>query len=193
MCIRDSTIIVLTADHGEMLCAQRLWSKHVWFEESTGVPFLIKYGDRFIKGRTDNVLNGVDIMPTILSLMNLPIPETVEGTDLKEVVLNGGDVENYAIMSGYPGQMRAIKEFEEHGKENVAYGWRAIRTKTHTYVVNKAYTISHGTERLLYDNIKDPYQMNPLRLNDCKEDKTAEFLEGKLREWAEKYKDKFEF
>lgn len=191
--IYDDTIIVLTADHGEMLCAQRLWSKHVWFEESTGVPFLIKYGDRFIKGRTDNVLNGVDIMPTILSLMNLPIPETVEGTDLKEVVLNGGDVENYAIMSGYPGQMRAIKEFEEHGKENVAYGWRAIRTKTHTYVVNKAYTISHGTERLLYDNIKDPYQMNPLRLNDCKEDKTAEFLEGKLREWAKKYKDKFEF
>ena len=191
--IYEDTIIVLTADHGEMLCAQRLWSKHVWFEESTGVPFLIKYGDRFIKGRTDNVLNGVDIMPTILSLMNLPIPETVEGTDLKEVVLNGDDVENYAIMSGYPGQMRAIKEFEEHGKENVAYGWRAIRTKTHTYVVNKAYTISHGTERLLYDNIKDPYQMNPLRLNDCKEDKTAEFLEGKLREWAEKYKDKFEF
>ena len=64
---------------------------------------------------------------------------------------------------------------------------------THLYVVNKAYTISHGTERRLYDNIKDPYQMNPLRLNDCKEDKTAEFLEGKLRECAEKYKDKFEF
>ena len=44
-----------------MLCAHRLWSKHVWFEESTGVPFLIKYGDRFVKGRTDVVLNGINI------------------------------------------------------------------------------------------------------------------------------------
>ena len=136
-----------------MLCAQRLWSKHVWFEESTGVPFLIKYGDRFIKGRTDNVLNGVDIMPTILSLMNLPIPETVEGTDLKEVVLNGGDVENYAIMTGYPGQMRAIEEFKKPWKRKCCFWMESIRTKTHTYVINRA--IHNGTrnERLLYDNI----------------------------------------
>ena len=97
----DDTIIVLTADHGELLCAHRLWSKHVWYEESVAVPFIIKYGDRYIKGRTESVLNGVDIMPTILSLMGLPIPNTVEGVDLKEVILTGDKKENYAILSAY--------------------------------------------------------------------------------------------
>ena len=191
--IYDDTIIVLTADHGEMLCAHRLWSKHVWFEESTGVPFLIKYGDRFVKGRTDVVFNGDDIMPTLLSLMELPIPESVQGIDLKEVIVNGSDVENYAIMTGYPGQMRAIEEFKSHGKENVAFGWRAIRTKQYTYAINRGYTMAHGIERLLYDNINDPYQMNPIRLNDCSENEVAAELEAKLREWAVKYNDKFEF
>ncbi len=98
-------------------------------------------------------------MPTLLSLMELPIPESVQGIDLKEVIVNGSDVENYAIMTGYPGQMRAIEEFRSHGKENVAFGWRAIRTKQYTYAINRGYTMAHGIERLLYDNINDPYQI----------------------------------
>ena len=48
-------------------------------------------------------------MPTILSLMGLPIPNTVEGVDLKEVILTGDKKENYAILSAYPGQVRAVK------------------------------------------------------------------------------------
>ncbi|WP_294713215.1 sulfatase, partial [uncultured Fusobacterium sp.] len=191
--MEEDTIVVLSADHGEMLCSHRLWSKHVWFEESVGIPFLIKYGDRFIRGNTNVVLNGVDIMPTILSLMNLPIPESIQGIDLKEVILNGNDIENYAIMAGYPGQIRAIEEFKSYGKDNTAFGWRAIRTKQHTYVINRGYTIAHGIERLLYDNINDPYQMNPIKLNNCSENEIATELEAKLKEWAIKYKDKFEF
>ena len=96
-------------------------------------------------------------------------------------------------MTGYPGQMRAIEEFKSHGKENVAFGWRAIRTKQYTYAINRGYTMANGIERLLYDNINDPYQMNPIRLNDCSENEVAAELEAKLREWAVKYNDKFEF
>ena len=50
-----------------------------------------------------------------------------------------------------------------------------------------------GIERLLYDNINDPYQMNPIKLNNCSENEIATELEAKLKEWAIKYKDKFEF
>lgn len=189
----DNTIIVLTADHGELLCAHRLWSKHVWYEESVGVPFIIKYGDRFIKGRTDNVLNGVDIMPTVLSLMGLPIPNTVEGKDLKEVILNGNKEENYAIMSAYPGQVRAIKSFEEIGETNLDYGWRAIRDEKYTYVINRGYSPEHGVERFLYDNINDPYQQNPIVIKNVEDNKIALDFETKLKEWAKKYNDGFKF
>lgn len=189
----DDTIIVLTADHGELLCAHRLWSKHVWYEESVAVPFIIKYGDRYIKGRTESVLNGVDIMPTILSLMGLPIPNTVEGVDLKEVILTGDKKENYAILSAYPGQARAVKGFEEVGEKNIDYGWRAVRSERYTYVINRGYRLDYGVERLLYDNIADPYQLNPIKIDKIEENPLAEKFEKILKEWANKYQDNFKF
>lgn len=189
----DDTIIVLTADHGELLCAHRLWSKHVWYEESVAVPFIIKYGDRYIKGRTESVLNGVDIMPTILSLMGLPIPNTVEGVDLKEVILTGDKKENYAILSAYPGQARAVKGFEEVGEKNIDYGWRAVRSERYTYVINRGYRLDYGVERLLYDNIADPYQLNPVKIDKIEENPLAEKFEKILKEWANKYQDNFKF
>ena len=189
----DDTIIVLTADHGELLCAHRLWSKHVWYEESVAVPFIIKYGDRYIKGRTESVLNGVDIMPTILSLMGLPIPNTVEGVDLKEVILTGDKKENYAILSAYPGQVRAVKGFEEIGEKNIDYGWRAVRSERYTYVINRGYRLDYGVERLLYDNIADPYQLNPVKIDKIEENPLAEKFEKILKEWANKYQDNFKF
>lgn len=189
----DDTIIVLTADHGELLCAHRLWSKHVWYEESVAVPFIIKYGDRYIKGRTESVLNGVDIMPTILSLMGLPIPNTVEGVDLKEVILTGDKKENYAILSVYPGQVRAVKGFEEIGEKNIDYGWRAVRSERYTYVINRGYRLDYGVERLLYDNIADPYQLNPVKIDKIEENPLAEKFEKILKEWANKYQDNFKF
>ena len=191
--IYDDTIIVLTADHGEMLCGHRLWSKHVWYEESVGIPFLIKYGDRFIKGRTDNILNGVDIMPTLLSLMGLPIPESVQGTDLKEVILHGDKIENYAIIAAYPGQLGAIKSFKDKNESNLAYGWRGVRDKKYTYVINRGYNPDYGVERLLYDNVKDPEQMNPIRIEKPEENEIANKFEKILRDWAKKYNDSFKF
>lgn len=189
----DDTIIVLTADHGELLCAHRLWSKHVWYEESVAVPFIIKYGDRYIKGRTESVLNGVDIMPTILSLMGLPIPNTIEGVDLKEVILTGDKKENYTILSAYPGQVRAVKGFEEVGEKNIDYGWRAVRSERYTYVINRGYRLDYGVERLLYDNIADPYQLNPIKIDKIEENPLAEKFEKILKEWANKYQDNFKF
>ena len=189
----ENTVIILTADHGEMLCGHGLWSKHVWYEESIGIPFLIKYGSKCLSGRTDTVMSSVDIMPTILSLMDLDVPDTVEGTDLKNTLLEKEKNENKAFISSYPGQIPAIKEFEKINEDNKEYGWRAVKTKTHTYVINKGYKPGRKTERLLYDNINDEYQLNPLKLNDSSENKLSEELEKLLKNWAEKYKDKFKF
>ena len=51
------------------------------------------------------------ILGTLLQQLLVPFPKLVYriplGIDLKEVIVNGSDVENYAIMTGYPGQMRA--------------------------------------------------------------------------------------
>ena len=181
----DNSIIVLSGDHGDMMGSQGLYGKNVWYEESIGVLFLIRYVDRFVKGRTDTVLNGVDIMPTILSLMDISISEYVEGISLKDSILNNSENDNYAIICGYPGQIKAIKELEEAGKSNLSYGWRAVRTKQYTYVINMGYNKKYGIERLLYDNINDVYQLNPKKIDNISYDKIAQMLEYKIRQWAE--------
>lgn len=183
----ENTIIVLTADHGEMLCSHGLWSKHVWYEESIGVPFMVKFGNE--KGTTDTVLSGVDIMPTLLSMLDLKIPDSVEGTNLKNVIKE--ELDNNAIIAAYPGQVSAINKFKEKGLNSLDYGWRAIKSRTHTYVVNKGYIPNEGVEKLLYDNINDKYQLNPLKVDENNKNPISEDLEKKLKDWIEKYKDGF--
>ncbi|RRD40160.1 sulfatase [Leptotrichia sp. OH3620_COT-345] len=193
----ENTIIILTADHGEMLCAHGLWSKHVWYEEAIGVPFLIKYGSTYLIGKTDTVISSPDIMPTVLSLMSIEIPDTVEGSNLKDSVMkvnrSSNGEESKAFISSYPGQISAIEKFERINEDNKKYGWRAVKTKTHTYVVNKGYNPGQVTERFLYDNINDEYQLNPLKLNESSENEISDRLEKMLKSWAEKHRDKFEF
>ena len=48
-------------------------------------------------------------------------------------------------------------------------------------------------ERLLYDNIADPYQLNPIKIDKIEENPLAEKFEKILKEWANKYQDNFKF
>lgn len=186
----ENSIIVLTADHGEMLCSHGLWSKHVWYEESIGIPFMIKYGDN--KGISESVLSGVDIMPTLLSLLELKIPSTVEGKDLKDVITKKeDDLENTAVIVAYPGQIKAIEKFNKENLNNLDFGWRAVRSKDHTFVINKGYEPGKEIETLLYDNVNDIYQINPKKIKDIKEDEIASKLNEILVKWLTEHNDGF--
>lgn len=179
----DNTLIVLTSDHGEMLCSHGLWSKHVWFNESISVPFLMRCGNKLHVGKNSTVINGVDIMPTIISLMELSIPSGVQGKNLKEVFLKGINMKNEAIISCYPGQLSAIEKFKKEGKSNLNFGWRAIRDERYTYVVNRGYVPGVQEERFLYDNFVDKLQLNPEKIyeNDTRE--LIKNFEKKLENW----------
>ncbi|CAM3148170.1 sulfatase family protein [Streptobacillus ratti] len=186
----ENSIIVLTADHGEMLCSHGLWSKHVWYEESIGVPFMIKFGDN--KGITESVLSGVDIMPTLLSLLELKIPKTVEGKNLKEVITNlEEDLDNKAIIAAYPGQIKSIEKFKKENLNNLDFGWRAVKSREHTFVINKGYEPGREIETLLYDNVKDIYQLNPKIIKNISEDKIASELNAVLEKWLKEHNDGF--
>ena len=79
------TVIVYTADHGEMLGDHYLWAKSVPYEGSARVPFVMQVPDElgFPRGQ---VLNQPvcleDVMPTLLDLAGVPVPASVEGRSL---------------------------------------------------------------------------------------------------------------
>ncbi len=147
--LAEDTIFVFTSDHGEMFGAHSRSGKMTFYEEACRVPFLMRRAGHTPAGtETDVCLNTPDIMPTILGMMDLPIPEAAEGMDLSGHALGtGGDEPEAALMQG----MAEVDGWMD-GSE-----YRALRTKQHTY----ARYLDDGSEKL-FDNLADPFQMNNL-------------------------------
>lgn len=186
----SNTIVVLTSDHGEMMGSHGLMAKHVWYEESIGVPFCIRWPNMIPEMRTDLLLNTVDIMPTLLRFLDLEIPMSVEGADLSGFLLNrekGGPEEAFIV--AYPGRKEVIEEFQKAGIDNREYGWRAVRTHDYTYVIHHGYAPGDKLVRYLYDLRTDPYQLQPEEIEHISEHLLARELELKLQHWLKEMKD----
>lgn len=89
----DNTVIIFTADHGEMGAAHHLRQKgSVAFKETVNVPLVIADPRRPGGARTDAVGSHLDLAPTILALAGLPEAElrqrypSLKGYDLSGVV-----------------------------------------------------------------------------------------------------------
>ncbi len=145
--IADNTIVCFSSDHGDMLASQGLQGKNVPYDESIRVPFLVRYPAKVkAGGKTDALLNSVDVMPTLLSLCGVQIPKPVQGTDLSAVVLGKGGKKPESVL---------LQRILGGGGKNNGE-WRGVRTPRYTY----ARWRDKGW--LLFDNEKDPYQMNNL-------------------------------
>ena len=80
-----NTIIIYTADHGEMLGDHYLWRKSVPYEGSAHIPMLMRTPPSFELPKDqvlDHPVSLEDIMPTVLELTGTPVPDTVEGASL---------------------------------------------------------------------------------------------------------------
>ncbi|HOJ10308.1 MAG TPA: sulfatase [Clostridiales bacterium] len=190
--IEDDTIVVLSSDHGDMMGSHGLMAKHVWLEESIGIPFVIRWPSRILPGREKTLLGSADVMPTLLQLMNIPVPASVEGTDLSPVIRKEKTQPvTSAFICACPGRDVFLKELSAKGIDPKTLGWRGVRTYRYTYVVSKGYFPGEKTKRLLYDNETDPYQLNPLCFETAAENDLAFQMELELKEWLSKLDDPF--
>ncbi len=175
--LEEDTIIVFTSDHGEMFGAHGRRAKNIFYDEAVRVPFLIKYGDNLAKNtQRDFIFNSVDIMPTLLSMMNLPIPQEVEGSDFKLSIIGKEDTDEGALMM-CTGPTAIFGDGNE---------WRAYKTKNYTYAVYK----SDGME-FLFDNISDKFQTKNLAF-DPKFSSLKEDLKAKMYSKMNSIGDNFE-
>ena len=150
--LADNTLIVFTSDHGDMMQSQGLGTKLFPFDESIRVPFLFHY-PRLQKGEAftlDVPIDAPDIMPTLLGLVGLPIPSSVEGSDWSPFIR--GEKESTGTEAGL---LNIPIEFAEIVR-NKMKAYRGLRTARYTYVRDSA------GPWLLFDNEVDPYQMRNL-------------------------------
>ena len=147
--VADDTIVVFTSDHGEMFGSQGRMKKNIFYEEAARIPFLVGWPAKIKpKTSTDVCLGTIDITPTLLGMMDLPIPKKAEGMDLSHCALGAKGPEPEAAFGQNTGACAAW----ENGHE-----WRALRDKRYTYAVYRK-----PRKELLFDNHNDPYQMKDL-------------------------------
>ncbi|MDQ8201263.1 sulfatase-like hydrolase/transferase [Pelagicoccus enzymogenes] len=82
--IYDDSIILFTADHGEMLGSHCLWQKMVLYEESTRTPLSIRLpGGKYAGVAQLEPVSQIDVYPTLCDLAGIEIPNCVSGQSLR--------------------------------------------------------------------------------------------------------------
>ncbi|MAF11082.1 hypothetical protein CMK11_11590 [Candidatus Poribacteria bacterium] len=142
--LADDTLVVFTSDHGEMFGAHGRIAKKIFYEEAVRVPFLMRLPGVTKRGSTDACLDTPDIMPTLLGLLGLNAPDSVEGMDLSHCARGeSGPEPDAALMQGMGHTYQWLDGDE----------WRALRDKRYTYAIAR-----EGDAEYLFDNVEDPFQ-----------------------------------
>ncbi len=89
--LERDTIVVFTADHGDMLYEHNRVNKGVPYEASARIPFVIRYPARIEPGKVvRKSYTTVDFAPTILGLMDAPPIPTCQGLNDAAALLSRG-------------------------------------------------------------------------------------------------------
>ncbi|WP_298238980.1 sulfatase-like hydrolase/transferase [uncultured Algibacter sp.] len=144
--LKETSIVVYTADHGEMMGSQGRMVKRIFYEESIGVPLIIRWPKHIQANTEENkVFNSVDLAPTLLGLMDLSFTNSVDGKDWSKSILSAAENKIEYAFVGYK-------------------NWRSVRTETELFTIefDENRVVQHSE---FYNLKEDPFQMNPI-MND---------------------------
>jgi arylsulfatase A-like enzyme len=194
--IADDTIVCFSSDHGDHLSSHGYgkpmdkWlhptmraSKSTPYEESVHIPFLLRY-PRVVRGgrRTRALFGSVDVMPTLLTLCGVTIPDGVQGHNLAHVVTGAADgtlPDSVYLMNmgtGWPDRPRWVG------------CWRGVRTARWVYA---RWHNPDDHEPVLFDRRIDPYELNNLAGKPKFADVQRQ-MEARLKKWMADTGDPFE-
>ena len=86
----DDTVVIFTADHGEMLGERGLWYKMSFFEPSARVPLIVR-GPGVVAGRHAASVSQLDLAPTLAGLAGAGTASTIRGQQPGAAAVGSGD------------------------------------------------------------------------------------------------------
>ncbi|MEO0515558.1 MAG: sulfatase-like hydrolase/transferase [Planctomycetota bacterium] len=116
--LAERTVVLFTSDHGEFLGEHLSWGKGYPAPDCVlRVPLIVAGASVESSGRVcDEIVEAVDIVPTVLSCLGLPIPPTIEGRSLRNALMGSPSSE---------GLGEALAEDTD---------WKLLRTAEHRYL-----------------------------------------------------------
>jgi len=136
----DKTIIVMMSDHGESLGAHRESMHGIFlYDETIHVPLILNLPDELLaRRRVHTRVRLVDVAPTLLSMLSLPLPPTFQGESL------------VPLMKASPKIPDDLPAYAETDYPHRAFGWSALRS-----LRTGKYLFVHAPKRELYDQSLD--------------------------------------
>lgn len=159
---QNDTLVVVLGSHGESFGERGAWLHGQSLQDpEIHVPLLLRFPGKLPAGQSvDAIAQQVDVMPTILELLEVPVPDRVEGRGLLQFVHN----------AAAGGERYAIAELADRSLVSVVTGaWRLVRDTR------------DGAVRL-YRATEDPDSLRDLA--DAEPEIAAE-LAGVLDQWRE--------
>lgn len=85
--VLDNTLIVFTSDHGEYLGDHGMIEKELFYEQAIHVPCILKLPGVVPANRqVGELVESIDLLPTLLEAAGLPIPPAVQGRSLLPLI-----------------------------------------------------------------------------------------------------------
>lgn len=188
--IYENTLIVFTSDHGSMMGSHGLAAKDVQYENAIRVPLAIKLPGHPIPQTVSTNVSQVDIVPTVLGVMDEMLPKNLPGTNILKLAENLEKIPGEPIyVERNSLQMLSPSPINQPAGERFAESQLAdpiIRT-----VINQnnwKLNLSNTHENELFDLNTDPLEMKNL-FNDAKYKTIRDSLRCNLKEWQEKTSD----
>jgi len=150
----DNTVIIYTADHGDMAGTHGLWWKSSFYEQAVHVPLVIKMPGEPDRGsRRSELVSHLDLSATLLEFAEAPYVGAGAPKVSEEDSMDG--ISLLPILQAQPNDRVAwrdhvISEYYAQGSRNPM---RMIRQGNHKL------NIYHGETIELFDLVEDPYEM----------------------------------
>ncbi len=180
MGLRDDTLIAFVADHGEEFLEHgNHWHGHSAYGELVNVPMFVSWPGVVPEGLViDKTTQSIDLMPTLLELARIPVPESAQGASLLPLLASPGD----PAAMGWNRRAVFTERKNPPGEETegtadsfavIAEGWKLIWNE----VVR-----DDRPELELFDHVNDP--LNLTNVADRHPEVVAD-LRSQLEEWRE--------
>ncbi len=97
----DDTLIAITSDHGDHLLEVpgRFAHGGPWYDAVAKIPLIVFYPPKTTVTHVDTLSDGVDVLPTLLGLMDVPVPagKKPDGVDLGAIANGVAPAKDFAL------------------------------------------------------------------------------------------------